>query len=219
MRVEIAGALACGKTTLSSHLATLGYHVVSEDLTRNPYLELRKQDPEKYDLLCQQRFIEDKIESLKSAVDSGEARIVSDYCMAAERAYVTFYLGDKPHWIDILERMIDGSDKEIGSPDAVIYLQCRPQTQLARIRARGRAFEQDHDIAFLETINALVDEKVAAIRDGGTPVLEFSSEAIASDPKPVEAALARIGFQPVPARSVEGPASAWKSKSPAAQSL
>jgi len=181
MRFEIAGALASGKTTLAHRLGDRGFHVVYEDLSTNPYLELRKVDPRKYELLCQQTFASDKINGIAAAVAAGHDRIVSDYSLVVERAYLTYYLKDKPEWIASIEGLLDDSSGLIGTADAIIHLRCPAEVQLERIRSRGRDFEQGHDIAFLNTINALVEERVEQARGAGITVIGIDAVALAND--------------------------------------
>lgn len=179
MRIEIAGALASGKTTLAGLLGSMGWHVVYEDLSTNPYLELRKVDPEKYELLCQQRFAEDKINGIAAAVAAGKDMIVSDYSLVVERAYLSHYLKDRPDWIAAIERRLHESGPLIGPLDAIIHLRCPAEVQLDRIRTRGRSFEQGHDVAFLNSINRLVDDRVADAQSSGIRVIDVEAPALA----------------------------------------
>jgi len=196
MRVEIAGALASGKTTLAGCLGAMGWHVVYEDLSTNPYLELRKVDPERYELLCQRRFAEDKINGIAAAVAAGKDRIVSDYSLVVERAYLSHYLKDRPDWIASIEALLHDSVPLIGQLDAIIYMRCPAEVQLDRIRTRGRSFEQGHDVAFLNSINHLVDGRVADARAGGLRVVEVDAVALAGPDgnRVIATALAQIGI-------------------------
>ena len=178
MRIEIAGALSCGKSTLAAKLAARGHKIVYEDLTTNPYLDLRVQDPERYDFLCQQQFVLDKIASLRISLEKG-ADFVSDFSIAAERAYVSHYVAHRPDWIGSLMALMDGSERELGLPDLVVFLRCAPEAQLDRIRTRGRAFEQGHDVDFIRGINHLVDSQVSRLTSKGVPVVTYRTDEIA----------------------------------------
>ncbi len=180
MRIEIAGALSCGKSTLAGLLSDAGHEIVYEDLTTNPYLDLRVVDPEKYDYLCQERFVLDKIHSLEKARDEKRA-VVADFSLAAERAYVSHYVSHRPDWIVRLESLLDDAEATVGTPDLLVYLRCSPEAQLERIRHRGRSFEQGHDIAFIDTINRLVDIQVTRMRSLGVPVASYRTDIEAWD--------------------------------------
>lgn len=177
MRIEIAGALSCGKSTLAGKLAADGHLIVYEDLTTNPYLDLRVQDPEKYDFLCQQQFVLDKIASLKAATQSGRPHI-ADFSIAAERAYVSHYVSDRPDWIGSLMALMDDSERNLGLPDLLIHLECAPEAQLARIRQRGRDFEQGHDVPFIANINERVAAQVARVRKLGVDIASYRTDLL-----------------------------------------
>jgi deoxyadenosine/deoxycytidine kinase len=180
MRIEIAGALSCGKSTLAGKLASLGHKIVYEDLSTNPYLDLRVQDPEKYDFLCQQQFVLDKIASLQAAEADG-APYFTDFSIAAERAYVSHYVSHRPDWISELTALLDRSETEQGLPDLVIHLQCSPEEQLERIRRRGRDFEQGHDAAFITNINDRVDTQVSRVAGLGVRVAAYRTDILGWD--------------------------------------
>lgn len=180
MRIEIAGALSCGKSTLAGKLASLGHKIVYEDLSTNPYLDLRVQDPEKYDFLCQQQFVLDKIASLQAAEADG-APYFTDFSIAAERAYVSHYVSHRPDWISELTALLDRSESEQGLPDLVIHLQCSPGEQLERIRRRGRDFEQGHDVAFITNINDRVDAQVRRVSGLGVSVAAYRTDILGWD--------------------------------------
>lgn len=175
MRVEIAGALSCGKSTLAGKLSDLGKRIVYEDLSTNPYLDLRVEDPEKYDFLCQQQFVLDKIASIRNAREQGHD-FFCDFSIAAERAYVSHYVSHRPDWIGRLNGLMDESEDELGLPDVLVYLRCAAEAQLDRIKVRGRSFEQGHDVAFIETINEKVDRQVARLVALRVPVLEYRTD-------------------------------------------
>lgn len=181
MRIEVAGALAVGKSTLCKKLELHGFHVVYEDLSANPYLELRKQDPEKYGFLAQQSFVDEKLKAIKAAVDAGFPRVVVDFCMAIEMAYAEYYVSDRPEWLARLERQVEQGLRDFGQPDLIVHLHCPPELQLARIKARGRGFEQGHDLEFVRTISGMVRERVDLAESMGVEVVHVDSSAL-NDP-------------------------------------
>jgi deoxyadenosine/deoxycytidine kinase len=180
MRIEIAGALSCGKSTLARLLSKAGHYVVYEDLSTNPYLDLRVQDPEKYDFLCQRQFVLDKIASLAHAESLG-CDYFTDFSIAAERAYVTRYLSDRPASLEELMGIMDRSESDQGLPDLVVYLKCHPQEQLQRIRKRGRAFEQGHTVGFIDGINCLVRAQIMRLKGMGVEVVEYQTDVLSWD--------------------------------------
>lgn len=180
MRIEIAGALSCGKSTLAGILAAKGHKIVYEDLSTNPYLGLRVEDPEKYDFLCQRQFVLDKIASLEAAEGAG-VPYFTDFSLAAERAYVSHYVSDRPDWIAELFLILERSEAVQGLPNLIVHLECSPEAQLERIRIRGREFEQGHDLAFIRNINARIEEQVRRVESMGVPVARFRTDLLTWD--------------------------------------
>lgn len=201
MRIELAGALAVGKSTLSAKLKARGFHVVFEDLSANPYLDLRKQDPEKYGLLVQQQFIEDKVGALEYAVAHGHESIVSDFSLTAELAYVDFYVAGKPEWLARLHRQVADSAARIGEPDLIVFMYCEPEIQLARIRTRGRDFEQGLDLGFIATINRMVRERVDAAEARGMRVIRIDAGSLTDRAEDFPAELSGSEFLPTAAKA------------------
>lgn len=186
MRIEIAGALATGKTTLAAALSNRGLHVVSEELEANPYLDLRLQNPDEYGYLCQEWFVTSKIKGIKAGarhldmMPQGSAMVI-DYSMAADRAYVAHHVSNNPDWITRLEAEIDRFESAYGPPDLIVSLSCSSDEQLRRIAKRGRDFEQGLDLEYLETINDLVEAKLSIPAYHQSDVLRYRTDVITND--------------------------------------
>lgn len=175
MRIEIAGALSAGKSTLAGILQAQGHRILFEDLTTNPYLALRVSNPDRYDFLCQQQFVLDKIKTIRNA-ESTDALAIADFSIAVERAYVTHYVDHRPEWLALLMKLIDQAEAELGHPDLVVHLECAPEEQLRRIALRGRDFEKGHDVAFVRTINDLVSTQVDRLSSLGVAVGRYRTD-------------------------------------------
>jgi deoxyadenosine/deoxycytidine kinase len=76
---------------------------------------------------------------------------------------------------------MDQSEADLGLPSLVIYLQCDAAEQLERIRVRGRAFEQGHDVAFIQAINRLVDAQVQRLEGLGVPLVGYRTDLFSWD--------------------------------------
>jgi deoxyadenosine/deoxycytidine kinase len=174
MRIEIAGALGVGKSTLSDALEARGCHVVREDVTGNPYLELQTSDPKRYAFLAQQRFIEDKISGIDAAVASGHRVIVSDFSKIVELAYAEFYDAIDDDQRAELGDMVDEWYAS-SPPDIIAYLQCDPVVHLDRIQRRGRDFEKSCDIAFIQRITEAMERRIASAHAKGFRVIRVDT--------------------------------------------
>ena len=180
MRIELAGALATGKSTLAAAMESLGAKIIREDVSSNPFLPLQRKDPDRWGFACQKRFMEDKLESLAIAADDG-APVAVDYCMEAERAYLEHYLSAKPSQFAELLAFVDESMAGIGDPALIVHLSCSPALQEERIKKRAREFELAHDRAFLSDISGRVRRYAAAAEGRGVPVLWVRTDGMSTD--------------------------------------
>lgn len=63
------------------------------------------------------------------------------------------------------------------APQLLVHLECSAETELNRIRARKRDFEQNIDISFLESLNQAIEDKIEEIKNE-TCIVKISSEKI-----------------------------------------
>lgn len=175
-RVEIAGSLATGKTTLCKQLQDQFSVVVPEELDGNPYLDKVKEDPERYALPCQEWFVDNKVNALRRAVENNpNASIISDFSLLADKAYVEHYLHDKPEWRKQLFARLDRGIATIGQPDVLVYLTCPPDEIITRIKSRGRGFEQSLTADFAAAINTLVQKHIDSVPASGPWIVEIDT--------------------------------------------
>ncbi|WP_435641812.1 deoxynucleoside kinase [Micavibrio aeruginosavorus] len=163
-RVEIAGSLATGKTTLCQTLERQFTRVVYEELSGNPYLDKVRHDPDKYALPCQQWFVDNKVNAIRQAInDNPDGRIISDFSLLLDRVYVSHYLAHRPDWVAALYQQLEEGVRDIGQPDVILYLTCPPDEIVNRIKKRGRDFEQHLTAEFARAINAGVQTEISNI--------------------------------------------------------
>lgn len=176
-RIEIAGSLATGKTTLCKQLANQFSAVVYEELAGNPYLDKVKEDPEQYALPCQEWFVDNKVNALRRAVENNpdDATIISDFSLIADKAYVEHYLHDKPKMVETLFARLDRGIATIGQPDVIIYLTCPADEIINRVKSRGRDFEQSLTVDFATAINHLVQKHVNTVPQPGPRIVEIDT--------------------------------------------
>lgn len=145
-RVEFAGVLASGKSTLCDVFQRHGFRIVNEDVSGNPYWDDFHRDPKKYAPLVQEWIVSQKRNAILNGVNGSDDHPVAvDFCLDIDRAYLDFYFdADDCDLVRSVNKQIDESYRQCGNPDLIIYLDCDANTLLGRIRQRGRDFEQIH---------------------------------------------------------------------------
>lgn len=175
MRIEIIAPLAAGKSTLVQHLAQHDFEIVTEDLSTNPFLELRKNDPVKYALPCQEKFIADKIVSLSAAIESGTNDIVADFSVWTERAYARHLIPTYTSELSRMSRQVDDFYEKYGLPDLLVCMAISTGEQIERIQQRGRGFEQVHSYDYLQRLNEQIELEASLAVLTGVRTLVFDA--------------------------------------------
>jgi deoxyadenosine/deoxycytidine kinase len=175
MRIEIMAPLATGKSTIVQNLSGNGIKLVTEDLNTNPYLELRKQNPEKYTLPCQENFISDKISSLGSAIEDCYQDIIADFSVWTERAYARHLISDYTSKLTEMSGKVDEFYERFGLPDLLVYVAISVEEQIERIKQRGRGFEQLHSYEYLQRLNHQVELEASLAVMAGVHTIVFDA--------------------------------------------
>lgn len=151
--IAIEGPIGVGKTALAEMLARrLGARLVKEAVEENPFLTRFYSDIRSYAFQTQVFFLlarHKQLRELKQA-ELFEQTVVSDYLFDRDRIFAGLNLTE--HEFALYERIYEFVREETPRPDTVVYLQARPEVLLARIRRRGRQFEEGIDPAYVESL-------------------------------------------------------------------
>lgn len=151
--IAIEGPIGVGKTALAEMLARrLGARLVKEAVEENPFLTRFYSDIRSYAFQTQVFFLlarHRQLRELKQA-ELFEQTVVSDYLFDRDRIFAGLNLTE--HEFALYERIYEFVREETPRPDTVVYLQARPEVLLARIRRRGRQFEEGIDPAYVESL-------------------------------------------------------------------
>ncbi len=98
--------------------------------------------------------------------------LACDYSFLLDIAYAE--IGLKGSQLAAFMSVYEEINIELSTPTLVIHLQCDPEIELARIRARGREIEKTIKVEFLRTLNEAVTEQVNKAR-GHLPILTIDS--------------------------------------------
>ena len=167
-RVEVAGCIACGKTTLVRMIEGHVEEAVYEDHAANPFWSLFFADPDAYAFETEISFLLQHYHFAKRAkVDTHEV-VVMDHSFELDMAYAAVGLsGSRKSIFDAIYREIM---VEIGGPKALVFVRCQTKHALERVRARARPGEENISLGFLERLSRELERRVAAAADE-TPVV------------------------------------------------
>jgi len=152
--VVIEGVIGAGKTTLAEFLCEAWEaRLVLEEFEQNPFLEDFYRDRRRYAFQTQLTFLLSRYQQQQDLLQHEifSPRIVSDYMFQKDRIFANVNLNDRE--LRLYERLFPLLERDVPTPDLVVYLQTTTPNLLARIEKRGRAYEKDMDIEYMDALN------------------------------------------------------------------
>jgi deoxyguanosine kinase len=151
--IVVEGPIGVGKTSLSNILAErLSARRVFEIVEENPFLANFYADRQKYAFQTQIFFLLSRFRQQQELFqpDLFHSVTVSDYLFAKDRIFACLTLDS--HELSLYERVFEALTPRVTRPDLVIFLKARLDVLLYRIRKRGREFERQFDVGYLEEL-------------------------------------------------------------------
>ena len=157
--IAIEGVIGAGKTTLADMLSkTIGASVILEEFEENPFLEEFYKEPKRFAFQTQIFFLLSRFRQVQELhqIDLFRQKIVSDYLFEKDRIFATLNLSDKE--MKLYDGIARVMEKEISAPDLVIYLQASTDRLMSNIRKRGRSYEKNMDINYIDALNDMYNK-------------------------------------------------------------
>jgi deoxyadenosine/deoxycytidine kinase len=152
MVIITAGMIGVGKTTLTSIIAEhMGTKPFFEPVSDNPVLSLFYSDPKQYAFLLQIYFLNRRFAMIKGALaDDNNVldRSIYEDALFTEQNHLDGNISDQE--MTVYNQLLDNMMTELNqlpkkAPDLMVYADADFETILARIKKRGRDFEQFDD--------------------------------------------------------------------------
>ena len=174
--LEIAGGIASGKSTLLGALSRLDIRAVYENHEINPFWKAFYSDPTRFAFETEIGFLLQHYHFAKVSMSLG-AVVVLDHSFELDLAYCQIGLTGKRR--EIFRSIYQEIRSELGWPNSIIWLRCRPEEEFRRIRNRGREIEQSVGIDFVSRLNRELESLIKSVRAQNlVPVLEVDSEEV-----------------------------------------
>lgn len=175
--LAVEGAIGVGKTSLAKMLADrLGARLVREEFEENPFLADFYKNAETYAFQTQLWFLLSRYrqqQDLKQ-IDLFAPLLVTDYMFMKDRLFASLTLDDKE--LVLYDRIAGLLERDIASPDLVIYLQADTNRLMENIQKRGRSYEMRMEWQYLESLNQLYNEYF--FRYNSSPLLIINTNDI-----------------------------------------
>jgi deoxyadenosine kinase len=178
-RIQIAGVIGVGKTTLSVALSkALGLKIYPEDVEGNPYLEVFYENMADHAFALQVHLLIRRIKQQQKIVWKGaggiQDRSINEDRIFAEvlRDMAFMSQANFDTYVELAETMFYGLSK----PDLIVYLTASPEVCFARIQERiekgGRDMEKGITLEYLQKLHAVYEREFDEISKSGTLVIK-----------------------------------------------
>ncbi|MEA5257283.1 deoxynucleoside kinase [Arcicella aquatica] len=157
MHIAVTGNIGAGKTSLAKKLADhFGWEVLFEAVEGNPYLADFYEDMSRWAFHLQLYFLKSRFEQVLQIQQSNK-RIIQDRTIY-EDAYIfaqNLYQGGIMSENDYLtyKGIFDLMMTSVKAPDLTIYLKADMPKLVSQIKKRGRDFEANISVEYLQDLN------------------------------------------------------------------
>ncbi|MFQ6058516.1 MAG: deoxynucleoside kinase [Anaerolineae bacterium] len=160
--IAIAGNMGVGKSSLTALLAQrLGWQPFYEAVDENPYLADFYKDMQAWSFHSQIFFLSRRLRDHRQILDH-PASAIQDRCVYedaeifARNLYLQGHMSERDY--RTYRELYQALTLFLPPPDLIVYLRASVPTLQHRIALRGRDFERDISVEYLEQLNRLYEE-------------------------------------------------------------
>lgn len=199
MYIAIAGNIGSGKTTLTNMLTKhYGWKKFLEPVDDNPYIDDYYKDISRWALNLEVYFLKQRFKNLLE-IEKSKETIIQDRTIF-EGVYV-FATNNKnmgnmdERDYDTYMGLFDSMMQVIKMPELMVYLRASVPHLVKNIQKRGRDYEQQMPIDYLQGINNLYDEFIYKKYKGKVLVIEVDNLDFEHNPREFGEIVDRIDSQ------------------------
>lgn len=153
--LAIEGNIGAGKTTLATKIAEdFNAKLILERFAENPFLPSFYEDQARYAFPLEMSFLADRYQQFTedtNQLDLFKSFMVSDYDIYKSLIFAKVTL--QQNEFELYRKVFNFMYKEVKKPKIYIYLYQTTDRLLEQIKQRGRVYEQNIELSYLERIN------------------------------------------------------------------
>ncbi len=152
--IAIEGVIGAGKTTLAKMISErFQAKLVLEKFDENPFLSKFYEDQDHYAFQTQIFFLLSRYKQQQELFqgDLFYNFLVSDYIFDKDKIFAYLTLQDDE--LKLYETLVTTIEKNIPTPDLVVYLQSSSERLMSNIKKRGRSFEENMSEEYIKDLN------------------------------------------------------------------
>ena len=157
--IAVEGTIGVGKTSLAEILGErLEAKLILEEFEENPFLVDFYKDAERFAFQTQLFFLLSRYRQQQELqqTDLFTKALISDYMFVKDRMFAALNLNDKEMGLyNSVARILE---KNVSSPDMVIFLQSDTDRLMLNIKKRGREYEKSIDWKYIDALNQIYNE-------------------------------------------------------------
>ena len=157
--IAVEGTIGVGKTSLAKILGErLEAKLILEEFEENPFLVDFYKNPERFAFQTQLFFLLSRYRQQQELqqTDLFTKALISDYMFIKDRLFAALNLSDKEMGLyNSVARILE---KNVSSPDMVIFLQSDTDRLMLNIKKRGREYEKSIDWKYIDALNQIYNE-------------------------------------------------------------
>ncbi|MGB2759152.1 2-amino-4-hydroxy-6-hydroxymethyldihydropteridine diphosphokinase [Maribacter stanieri] len=153
--LAIEGNIGAGKTTLATKISEdFNAKLILERFAENPFLPNFYKDQDRYAFPLEMSFLADRYQQFTedtNQLDLFKSFMVSDYDIYKSLIFAKITL--QQNEFDLYRKVFNFMYKEVKKPKVYVYLYQTTERLLQQIKQRGRDYEQNIELSYLEKIN------------------------------------------------------------------
>lgn len=187
MHIAVSGNIGSGKTTLTKLLAKhYKWSPHFEDVEDNPYLDDFYREMQRWSFNLQIFFLNSRFRQVKEIREGGQniiqdRTIYEDAHIFAPNLHAMGLMPsrDFENYMSLFELM----ESFVAPPDLLIYLRASIPTLVDQIQKRGRDYENNIRIDYLNRLNERYEAWISGYDKGKLLIINVDDNNFASDPE------------------------------------
>ena len=192
--VAIEGNIGAGKTTLATKIADdFNAKLILERFADNPFLPNFYEDQARYAFPLEMSFLADRYQQFTedtNQLDLFKSFMISDYDIYKSLIFAKVTL--QQNEFDLYRKVFSFMYKEVKKPKIYVYLYQTTERLLQQIKLRGRDYEKNIELSYLERINRGYFDFLKTYPKQNQLVIDVSDLDFVSHPEDYETVLSHI---------------------------
>ncbi len=185
--VAVEGPIGVGKTSLVRKMGEkLRARLVLEEFEDNPFLADFYKDPDRFAFQTQLYFLLQRYRQQQELrqVDMFHNLLITDYMFVKDRLFASLTLKERE--MNLYDTVANLLERNVLSPDLVIYLQADTDTLMANIAKRGRSFEENMSYDYIDALNQVYNEFFFRYQDTPLVIINTNNIDFVNNPKDLD---------------------------------